>query len=316
MLPSFKSVFFHELTFTGNWNIHPWDNDCYPEELKNSIIKTGIIHPPFVLEHPDKSFEVVSGHKRLLIAEKYLQSDQTGCFVLPEKYPEKVILDLLLTDQSSTPLSFAEKARFVQIATGYMTNEEIIKNFSGKLEIRGHVSAIKEMLDLLKLDVDIIREVHNGRLQHKMIGELLRIKNPADRLSLVSLFRDLSLGGGKQKKLFSLIRDLAYRNHTSISEFLRSKELELILNHKEMNAPQKAQHLGSFLQAKLTPAYLESEKNFAAFVKELELPENITLSHSQAFETDEVTLSILFNNSRQCQKLLPGIKTILKKTAS
>jgi len=312
MFPSFQSVFFNELTFTGKWNIHPWDNDCYPEELKNSIIKTGIIHPPFVLEHPDKSFEVVSGHKRLLIAEKYLQSDQIGCFVLPENYPERVLLDLLLTDQSSTPLSFAEKARFVQIATGYMTKEEIITNFSGKLEIRGQISAINEMLDLLKLDVEIIREIHNGRLQHKMIGELLRIKIPEDRLALVSLFKYLSLGGGKQKKLFSLIRDLAYRNHSSISEFLRSEELELILNHKEMNPPQKAQHLGSFLQAKLTPAYLESENNFSAFVKGLELPENLTLSHSQAFETDEVTLSILFNNSSECQQLLPGIKEIVK----
>jgi hypothetical protein len=312
MLSSFQYVFFHELAFTGKWNIHPWDDDCYSEELKNSIIKTGILHPPFLLQHQDKKFEVVSGHKRLLIAHNYLESEKIGCFILPEKLPAESTLDLLLTDQSNVPLSLAEKARFIQIATEYMTKEEIVKNFSARLEIREQTSAINEMLDILDMDISIVKEIHSGRLQFKMTGELLRIKSPADRLALVSLFRDLSLGGGKQKKLFSLIRDLAYRNQISISDFLKSDSLQHILNHKEMNPPQKTQHLGNFLQEKLTPTYLESENNFANFSKELKLPKNFSLSHSQAFETDAVTLSIVFKNSKECRQLLPKIKSVLR----
>lgn len=313
MLYSLQYVFFHQLKFTGNWNIHPWDNNCYSEELKNSIIQSGIIHPPFLLQLPDKKFEVVTGHKRLMIADQHLQSDKTGCFILPENFPGRSILDLLLADQSNIPLSLAEKARFIQIATGYMTKEEIIGNFSRGLEIREHISAINKMLDLLAMNDEIVKDIHRGRLQFKMTGELLRIKNSEDRLALVSLFRDLSLGGGKQKKLFSLIRDLAYRNDSSISDFLQSDEIQHILNHKEMNLPQKAKHLGDFLQAKLTPAYLESENNFAAFSKELQLPENFSLSHSQAFETDAVTLSIVFKDSKECKQLLPEIKSVLEK---
>jgi len=151
MLFSFEYIFFHELAFTGKWNIHPWDGDCYSEELKNSIIQTGIVHPPFLLRHPDKKLEVVSGHKRLLIANKYLESDKIGCFIIPEKLPPEAILGLLLTDQSKIPLSLAEKARFVEIASEYITKEEIVKNFSAKLEIREQTSAINEMLDLLGL---------------------------------------------------------------------------------------------------------------------------------------------------------------------
>ena len=314
MLPFYQYVFFHELEFTGKWNIHPWDSDWYPEELRKSILQTGIVHPPFLLSHPDKKFEVVSGHKRLRIAEKYLDSDKIGCFILPGNLPEKSILDLLLTDQSGTPLSLAEKARLVQIAIEYMTKEEIIENFFGRLEIRARTSIVDEMLGILAMDVDIIKEIHCGRLQFKMIGELLRLKNPEDRLALVSLFKELSLGGGKQKKLFSLIRDLAYRSRATISDFLKGDELQLILNHEEMNPPQKAQHLGNLLQEKLTPTYLESENKFAIFVKYLEMPKNFSLSHSQAFETDEITLSINFKNSKECQQLLPEIKSIFKKT--
>lgn len=313
MLTFFQYVFFHELKFTGKWNIHPWDKGCYSEELKKSIIQTGIVHPPFLLSHPDNNFEVVSGHKRLHIAEKYLKSDKIGCFILPENLPEKSILDLLLTDQSSTPLSLAEKARFIQIASEYMTKEEIIENFSKRLEIRERHSVVDEMLGLLAMDVDIVKEIHCGRLQFKMIGELLRLKSPGDRLALVSLFKELSLGGGKQKKLFSLIRDLAYRNRTSVSEFLEGNEIQQILNHKDMNPPQKAQHLGSLLQEKLTPTYLDSENKFVNFAKELGLPENFSLGHSQAFETDEITLSINFKNTEECQQLIPLIKSVFKK---
>ncbi len=172
---------------------------------KDGIIQTGIIHPPFLLQHPDRPLEVITGHKRLTIADKYLGSDKIACFVLPENFPQKEIPDLLLTDQSETPLSPAEKARFIQIASRCMAKEEILRKFSKRLEIREHTSAIDQMEKLLAMDTEIIKEIHSGRLQHKMIGELLRIKVPEDRLALVSLFRDLSLGGGKQKKLFSLV---------------------------------------------------------------------------------------------------------------
>ncbi len=312
---SFQYVAFNDLRFTGKWDVHPWDSDCYPEELKNSIIHTGIIHPPYLLQRPDKTFEIVSGRKRLHIADKYLDSDKVGCFILAERFPEKSVLNVLLTDQSTSPFSLAEKARFIEIATGYMTKEEIIREFSGRLEIRKQPSVVDEMLKLLTLDVTILKEIHSGKLQFKMIGEILQIRDPEDRMALVTLFRNLSLGGGKQKKLFSLIRDLAGRSSTPISVFLNSDEIQRILNHEEMNPPQKAQHLGNFLQVKLTPSYLESKKKFTDFSKELELPKNFSLSHSQAFETDKITLAIVFKNSDECLQLLPKIKSaVMGKT--
>jgi len=310
---SFRYVFFHELRFTGKWNIHPWDSHCYSEDLKSSIIQTGIIHPPLLLRHSDKSFDVVSGHKRLLIADKFLESKKIGCFVLPEKFPEKAILDLLLADQTEASLSLAERARFIQIAIEHMSKKEIVEKFSRKLELRKQTSAVDEMLKLLTMDADIIKEIHHGRLQFKMIRELQQIKNSEDRLALISLFKELSLGGGKQKKLFSLIRDLAYRNGDSIVDFLENDEIQHILHHKSMNLPQKTQHLGSLLQKKLTPTYLKEEENFTIFSKKLALPNNFSLSHSQAFETDEVTLSIIFKNIKECDQLLPEIKTVLER---
>ncbi|OEU83933.1 MAG: hypothetical protein BA873_02920 [Desulfobulbaceae bacterium C00003063] len=93
---------------------------------------------------------------------------------------------------------------------------------------------------------------------------------------------------------------------------LNSNQIQQILDHEEMNPPQKAQHLGKFLQKQLTPTFLEAESSFSDFTKKLQLPENLTLSHSQAFETDEVTLSIKCKNLQECQKILPEIKAVVK----
>ncbi len=309
----FQNVHFHELEFTGKWSIHPWEIECYSDGLKNSILQTGVIHPPFLLQHSDTSFEVVSGHKRILIARQHFDSDKIGCLILPEDFPDLSILDLLLADQKYTaPLSLIEKARFIQIALGCISREEIIKEFSARLELKKQKSAIDKMLEVLNLQGDIIKEIHSGRLQEKMVMELQRLKHPDDRLAVVSLFKELSLGTGKQKKLFTLIRDLAYRNHTSISDLISNSKIQHILNHEEMNPPQKTQHLGKFLQKQLTPTSLEAESSFSDFSKKLQLPEILTLSHSQAFETDEVTLSIKCKNLQECQKMLPEIKAVLR----
>ncbi len=311
----FQNVPFNKLKFTGKWSMHPWETGKYSDELKNSILLTGVIHPPFLQQHSDTSFEVISGHKRLLITKQRLELDRIGCFLLPADFPELSILDILLTDQIYTaPLSLVEKARFIQIAMGCITREEIIEEFSARLGLKKQKSAIDKMLAVLNLQDDIIKEIHSGCLQDKMVMELQRLKHPEDRLTVVSLFKELCLGTGKQKKLFSLIRDLAYRNHTTISELISNNKIQQILTHQEMNPPQKAQHLGKFLQQQLTPAFLEAENSFSEFSKKLQLPENLTLSHSQAFETDGVTLSIKCKNLQECQVMLPAIKAVLKNS--
>ena len=315
MVFSFQHISFHELSSSARWSIHPWEIDKYSEGLKSSIIQTGIIHPPYLLQLPEGNFEIVSGHKRLLVARHHQELEKIGCFIIPEDYPVVSILDLLLTDQiSAKPLSLAEKARFLQIAVKYISREEIADKFSKRLELRKQKSAMDKMLNILTMDDDIIREIHSGRLLEKMVMELLQLNDSKDHRALVSLFRELSLGAGKQRKIFSLTRDLAYRKQVSIADFLNSNDIQQILSHKDMNPPQKAWHLGNLLQEKLTPTYTEAEKNFSTYTKELHLLSNFSLSHSPSFETDEVILSITFHDQQECRQLLPDVKSAFKTT--
>jgi hypothetical protein len=137
-----------------------------------------------------------------------------------------------------------------------------------------------------------------------MVSEILSLPEESDKLALVQLFKDCGMGDGKQKRFFSLIRDIALREGSTISSYLQQEKIRAILDHEEMNVPQKIHHLGDLLQQELTPSYSLAERDFVKQVKELHLPINYSISHAPSFERDEITLSITFKNIAACKNYL------------
>ena len=112
------------------------------------------------------------------------------------------------------------------------------------------------------------------------------------------------MGTGKQKRFFNLIRDIAFREGSSITSYLQKKEITEILDHKDMNIPQKIKHLGNLLQHELNPTSSLAEGAFEKQVASLQLPANYAISHSPSFEKDEITLSITFKDFDECAQYL------------
>ncbi len=129
-----------------------------------------------------------------------------------------------------------------------------------------------------------------------------------ERAALLDLFTTLQLGGGKQRKFLQQIRDCAYARELSIIEFLTKKEIKQILEHSHLNIPQKIQHLGDLLQTFIQPNLYRAQENFNEQIRLLALPENYTVSPSQSFEKDEVTLKISFADLNSCQQFLQDVK--------
>ena len=136
-----------------------------------------------------------------------------------------------------------------------------------------------------------------------MLCELLGL-NKEDRKAIVDLFKALSLGGSKQKKLFNLLRDAAYKHESSIHQFLLNEDLATIISDENLNVPLKIQHLDKLLQVKIKPKSHEAEAAFSDQVKTLKLAKNQKLIHSPAFERDAVTLVTEFVSLDQCRSYL------------
>lgn len=305
---SYQSIPIDSIVLTDAWNLHPWECRILPEALEKSFAKVGILHPPIVLSSlKDSTFSIVHGYRRIHWATNTAKLENITCITIPNDINLAIILDIILADHLTGPtISLAEKARFLKIASRFLDEDTISRKFLLPLQLKKHTqpTLFCEILDQNEI---IIKEIHEGRLQEKVITELLKIQDEEERLAVVQLFRYLRLGDGKQKRLFTLIRDIAFRENLSITDFLNKSEIQYILTHEEMNPPQKAQHLATLLQSQLTPEYNLYLDQFEKEKRSLQLPSNYSIDHVPGFEKDEVTLSITFKSFTECKTNLSSI---------
>lgn len=311
----FKRVPLSSIGLSVRWNLHPWALDDGPSTgpLQKSLSMVGILHPPLIMpsasEGDDKhEYTVVCGYRRLEYARNSLsnQDNLIGCLIVPSNTGPLQFLHTVLEDQllSITPLSLAEKARFLEIASQYFDDKESVNHFGEKLGLKKSLSLLKDLRTLMKQPVEMIEAVHNGLIQQQILHELLSITEELDRLNLLRFFQLLQLGTGKQRRFFQLIRDLAYKNRLTISEFLDRGDIQRILSHQTLNIPQIIQHLGDHLQQLQQPLSHKAIRNFEEKVKALQLDKSLTITHVPYFEKDEVTLSISFDNLEACASYL------------
>ena len=93
-----------------------------------------------------------------------------------------------------------------------------------------------------------------------------------DRTRIVDLIELLQLGGGKQKRLITLCRDIALRENISIGSLLDQPDMKAVIEHNEMNIPQKTNRLLSLLQKRCYPQSTAAREFFQSQLHALALP--------------------------------------------
>lgn len=313
-----KKIPLQSIGLSTRWNLHPWALDKnLPPTLLNSLASTGILHPPLIIktEGCNTEFVNVCGYRRLLFAKTVSPGvdKSIDCLVIPPEFAPDHFLNILIEDQhcSQSPLSLAEKARFLELASQFYTDSEIADLFLEKLDLKSKRSLLEDLKKLLSEEHIVIAGVHQGLIQQQMLTELLRVKTKKERLDLVELFQFLKLGAGKQRKFFQLIRDTAYKKNISITNLLKQDEILEILQHNQFNIPQKIHHLGNHLQQLSQPSFHKAARVFKQQVSALQLKHNESIDHSPCFEKDDIKLSIVFKNFDECKSYLKRSRNLL-----
>ncbi len=301
---SFLSIPICNITDFLTWDIHPFLEGPVPKHLVSSIAKVGILHPPLVIQHKKSSYQVVNGRKRIECA-RLLGKSELPCAVLTQDTPAKMILTHLFEDQTvAQPLSIPEAATFLKVCQRYLAQEEAWEMLPQEYLSKKNSFHLP---DILKLEDGILQKFHFGQLTEAILPELLRM-TPEDRNRIVQLIDTFRLGGNKQKRLFSLCKDIVLRNSTTFSSLFEEPELIEVIEHSMMNIPQKTNRIFEILQKRCFPRSTVAKENFEAQVQKLDLPEVFTLNPSPFFERDEISLSIRFSDVEECKKILPSLK--------
>ena len=281
------------------------------EELKKSIERVGLLHPPILLRTDNSYYQVVTGHRRIKTAREATGKSSLNCLVLSPETSAIEALAVALEEKCSRRLTSVEQAIFLQKALQHLAQDEVAAEFLPVMGLAPNPYHIQNLLPLLELEEPLRYALHQGLL-HELVARELVALSFTDRLALFEVIDLLQLSVGNQKKLTASCKELAKRNNSTIIAILSEPDIQDILNHPEANPPQKAANLMATLTAKRYPRLTEAEKSFQQFTDSLKLPKNATLSHAPAFEKDTVTLSISFKNQEELLKSWHFIASGLK----
>ncbi len=311
--PTLQTIPFDHIDLSEKWSLHPYLSSELPASLVSSVQSMGVLHPPIVQKQKENSYRLICGRLRLQALLKRRSSNSIPVLLLEEGLPIKRILHYILLDQAlSGPLNPVEKASFFSICNRYANLDTAANLFFSVLEEKIQLHTIKRLLLLLQLEPEIQNSIHNGHIGEKVALELQQLSLD-DRTILYKIFQDLELGNGKQKRLLTLTKELALGQGKTISVLLEEPDYSNILNHLEMNRPQKATTLLTALQKNLSPESNKAEEEFQKKILTMNLPKSCSISHSQAFERDEVQLRVCFNTLEDIEDRLGEIKLLAKK---
>ena len=277
--------------------------------LTESIAGHGIINPPAVKDTGSGTYVIVSGRKRLhafhsLFPEKRF----CDCLVFSESVPEfdlfLFLLEEIIIRRQLTPI---ERAIFLQKISSFMDEKQITEIFLPRMGLPRDPAQIRKNQKLLDLDDPLILALHRGSLHEAAVQDLLSLSS-SDRLAVYDVISTLQLGVNYQKKLITIVRELAVREKKSIRSLLGGHDILEILNHRDANPPQKTKNLMNLLMRKYKPRSSEAEAEFSRLVASLQLPPNMSLTHTPSFEDDSLTLAITFSDKKFLLDILNKIK--------
>jgi ParB-like chromosome segregation protein Spo0J len=254
---------------------------------------TGILPPPLLQERIADSYRIVGGWARIAAAQN-LGLSSVACHILPKETPElktfTIALSEAITERQISPM---EKAIFFQKVTKFCSAKEAATAFLPLLELPQRSSVVCKLLTLVSLEQPVAEALHNGLLDEKAAYALLELSF-RDRLVLFEVISALRLSVSNQRKLIEYCTDLSLRENSSILTILSSKEVQEIMTHNEANPPQKAANLMFLLQSALSPRHTDAQKKFNTLKQGLNLPKWAALTHTAAFEKDDLVLSLTF----------------------
>jgi hypothetical protein len=293
------------------YSLSPFKKNTLDDSLRESISRVGILHPPIVKEKATDSFHIVAGRQRLLAFREIFSHSLCDCFVLPQDMEVYDILILVLEEIKSTRLPTPlEQAIFLQKMGVFLNEEQIISDILPLLGLTQHGYHIHQARQLLELEEVILMGIHTDILDDRVARDMTTLPF-RDRLSVYETIELLRLSTSNQKKFLTICRDIGGRNSQSIAELLEDKEFKKIIDHPESNPPQKTANIMAWLKNKKNPLYSATEKKFNHLVSSLQLPKNITVTHTPFFENDLTTVSVTFKNLQRFREKWQKIKEIL-----
>ncbi|MFV0438719.1 MAG: hypothetical protein ACK5PS_15180 [Desulfopila sp.] len=310
---SCKSINLDDIILEPGWDLHPFLPPDVPFfQPRDSIRQHGLLYLPLLWPSNQGRYLCLTGGRCLATAQALSPAAKVAARVIRGDLPGIAVAGLLHAEYTlQRQLSPLELAHFLRLCQQKLPETAQQKVYS-LVGIPDQPQFLARHTELLKLEDWIQYGLWQERVSENMAREMLRMEKE-DRATFFGLVSRLNIGTGRQKRLLMFLRDLAGRHGLSFQQLLAEESLQSILDHQEMNIPQKGQALLQQLQRLHSPAQSQKEEQFLRWQRQLDLPRNCTIAHSQAFEQDRVSLTLQFVDPRLLEEFLGNIRKYLPR---
>jgi len=285
------------------------------EQLKNSIVRFGVLNAPYVIKGPESRYTVVTGYRRLLAVAE-LGWTEVLCHVLPADFPPLEALLLNLYDNIvHRKINEIEKAMVLERLNRYLKQEVLIREFMPMLGIPANKQTLDIFLRVTKLEEQIRISIATQRISLRVAGLMMTLDS-GDRLKVNELFTVLRLSFNQQWEVIQWIVEIASREGQPPKEILEDDAVTKIMNNSEMSNPIKSKAIVKILRKRRFPSVVKAENAFKKGVSRFSLPQGVKIIPPPFFEGKKYRLEIGFSQGEELKEKverlfhLPGLEHI------
>lgn len=281
--------------------------------LVRSIVKVGLLNPPFVAREDKGRVEVVAGYRRLM-ALKSLGWDRVRCWDVSDLSTIERLHLNFYDNLATRDFNQVEISMVFRRLAAHLPKEEIVENVMPLLGLEPHEPILDVYLAADGLENPIKSALAAQTLSLRTVKALLDT-DPDTRLALFQWISNLKLNMNQQLQLIDYTVDICEKEKKRADALFGEEAFVSILEDQKANPPQKAKQVLELLRARRYPLLMHSEKLFRRQVTCLRLPNGVSIKHPPFFEDPYYRLEIAFRNGRALAeklKALFGLKGLQK----
>lgn len=305
----FETIRLEYITFSDHFirSLHETVPD--PATIAN-LAQFGQTVPLLVWQRTETLYQLLSGYPQFM-AIASLGLTRVACQTLPRLAPPLVRYSLqILHDRSSAQASPILHAHLLQQAKQELTDTDIF-SLMVLMGYKRQRRTLDELIALLHLSPSTVTALHHGKMTPKA-GKLMQFLSHDEQELVSQLIGRYRVGGSKQHKLIEMTTELRLRNNTSVRDLLR-EWMDILQGDVQENAPQRFNELLHMLEALYHPEKTKMESDFHQILKELALPDSITIVPSPSFEDESLEMRIRFDDVETFQGKWKTMKMLFQQ---
>ncbi|MCG6879752.1 MAG: ParB/RepB/Spo0J family partition protein [Deltaproteobacteria bacterium] len=276
--------------------------------LLNSIKRIGLINSPILIKKEKGEgalqYEVIAGFRRIS-ALRALSLNPIPCRILPSETPS---LDCLLINLhenlASRDFNPVEKGMVLTRLLDLIPERDVLGTYMPLFDLPSH----KETLHLFER----VDKVFEHQAKTLLASEYLSMKaaklliemGGAERNMFCGYFSIVRFSKNQQTQFIDLVSDLSHIENNPITYLLMNPQLKDIRDNPQMNNPQKARALITFLRKKRLPRLVKTENGFKQMIENLALPSGFQIIPPPFFEGAYYRLEISFEDGKELKEKL------------